>query len=83
MTVVLHYCQKYSDYIIQMTVVLNVNLICDLRRAKMRLTGLYSLIWRDGLLGHRTQVILKKIPNIDPRCIILDQEHSRPCRRPL
>lgn len=43
----------------------------------------HKLIWRDGLLGHRTQVILKKIPDIDPRRIVLDQEHCRPCWGPL
>lgn len=40
-------------------------------------------VWRDGLLSHRTQVILKKVPDIDPGRIILDQEHSRPGRGPL
>lgn len=43
----------------------------------------HKTVWKDGLLGHRAQVILEKVPDIDIGCIILDQEHSRPRRRPV
>lgn len=52
-------------------------------RPEMRVTALHSPVWKDGLLSHRTQVILKQVPDMDPGCIILDQEHSRPCWGPL
>lgn len=42
----------------------------------------HLLVWRDGVLGYRTQIAFQEVPNIHTGCVVLDQEHSRSGRGP-
>lgn len=43
----------------------------------------YLPVRGDGLPGHGTQITLEEVPDVNPGCFILDQEHSRPGWGPM
>lgn len=43
----------------------------------------HLLVWRDELLGYRTQIAFQEVPNINTGSVILDQEHGWSREGPL